>query len=1661
MVKKGKGKAETPPVDPPKTKDAGTKGKKGLKAGQAPPAEVLPPPAPPKPTVKQLIGGSSWTGKLPVNLLSEYCQKQKWDRPEYDTRKTPDGFSVWVTLSAKDTKTQQTVKLDPFKIPASHKHLLLRETAIEAKHAAATYALFRVCSMQNKHTVLPPDHKSLWKDFQSLKQQDVKDGKAWMYDADPFKTILERQESKAAAEKKRRELEETKAKAKEMPGAAGLVLMNKAGDGSGRSNMMRGWTEAPKVEMGRQTRVQLEALLRNGVSWNPHGVSMPPAQKDAVVAELSKLGFRRSHVLEAVEYCKDREETLEWLLIHVPEDDVPRWALPESYAAGVTIGATDLRREGAIKRLAQTGYSIELCTHTLDKCKGDEDKAAAMLQDILLSSTTAAAAAAAAATAADDQVDDFLDMGSPEEQWDDEVGSLESIHGENFVREGTSMVRIRLENVTNGQQGTVETFLQIRKAPSYPRHLILAIVAPLPSYIKLSIVRQALGYIEESLRDEPMKMFLVMDWIQNNINGIIENPGKLVDISAVSSAAAETEPRSILGHKRRRPAPGKAIKWVADPRSKEDWLRRQNSPAQKEMLSKRQRLPAWGVREDIIQVVEDNNVTIISGETGSGKSTQSMQFILDDLYSRGHGGCANIIVTQPRRISALGLADRVADERCSRVGEEVGYIIRGESRRSKDTRITFVTTGVLLRRLQTSGGRVEDVVASLADVSHVVIDEVHERSLDTDFLLNLLREVLKANKHMLKLILMSATLDAATFKHYFASEGLSVGTVEIAGRTFPVEEFYLDDVIRMTGFNSEKTGFEFITDEDMGKIIQKLGSRLNYNLLLEAVKAIDFELGYEKKTGGILIFLPGVGEINQACRYLRSISSLHVLPLHASLETREQKKVFASAPSGKRKVVVATNVAETSITIDDIVAVIDSGKVKETSFDPQNNMRKLEETWASRAACKQRRGRAGRVQEGRCYKLFTEKLEQQMAERPEPEIRRVPLEQLCLSVRAMGIRDVGWFLGRSPTAPAAPAIEGAMKLLRRMGALDGEELTAMGQQLAMLPADLRCGKLMVFGAIFGCLDDCVSMAAILSTKSPFISPQERREEAKAARMAFSDGHGDLLTDLQAFRHWSSMMDDCIPQRQVRSFCDENFMSFQTLSDIANTRTQYYSALAEMGIVAPSEAARETHASGPGNTQLLRALVAAAFTPQIARIQYPDKKFASSMSGAVELDPEARLIKFFNQDNGRVFVHPGSTLFGSQGFTGNATYMSYFSIISTSKVFIRDLTPFNAYTLLLFSGPIELDTLGRGLLVDGWLKLRGWARIGVLVARLREAQWPSWPPTDDPKALGGGDDVTGTRRVYDVVGGSHQQLYTSNHQQHQNIVHAMAHATDAEVEEALTAEELAQAAEPSARNACWYPLTHPRPIAELMAPKPKHRPAPASAHQAAGRSAYAGRMGLGEYLPRPETFPSSVVLYHDDDFVAIRDKFPKATIHTLLLPRSRAHNLQHPFDALDGDPAFLAAVRAGAARLKRLVAAELQRTLGRCSAADAARQAVLDGAAEPLGEDGALPPGRDWEAEVVCGVHAVPSMSHLHVHVLSRDMHSPAMRHRKHYNSFVTPFLVDLADFPLSADDPRRDTRTHGYLRRDLKCWRCGRNFGNQFQRLKEHLEEEFHAWKKQ
>ncbi|KAI7580528.1 ATP-dependent RNA helicase A, partial [Hortaea werneckii] len=542
--------------------------------------------------------------------------------------------------------------------------------------------------------------------------------------------------------------------------------------------------------MGVKTRRDVEGMIRGGAVWNVHDIHMSEEDRHDAVKRLAQIGFRPSHAEEATTICADFEECLEWLLIHLPEDDVPKWALPENYLAGVALVASDVQKDSKIKRLAEAGYSRDICSDVLESSNGDEDRAAFILQCRLLG----------------EKPMDSHDTPGCSETWEEEQATLEAIYGERYQRKDRNCI-IQLELQTTSNE---PISLRVRLSLDYPNEMpAIAVEASLPAYIKLSILRQCLLHAQQHFLGE-MMLFNILDWLEQEIPRIIEEPDKLQNLAG-ATATSNDPSKGGPGrtHKKPRSHP-RPIVWTKDTptsqRMQSEWLAKQNTADQQRMMQARQGLPAWRLRDAVVSSVRASQVTIISGETGSGKSTQSVQFVLDDLIKQGFAEQANIICTQPRRISALGLADRVADERCGKVGDEVGYTIRGESRQKAGlTRITFVTTGVLLRRLQTSGGSADDVVRSLADVSHVVIDEVHERSLDTDFLLVLLRDVLAKRKD-LKLILMSATLDADVFESYF-SRVSSVGRVEIEGRTHPVQDVYLDEIRQLVSYGS-------IEDED-------------------------------------------------------------------------------------------------------------------------------------------------------------------------------------------------------------------------------------------------------------------------------------------------------------------------------------------------------------------------------------------------------------------------------------------------------------------------------------------------------------------------------------------------------------------------------------------------------------------------------------------------------------------------------------------------------------------------------------------------------------------------------------------------------------------------------------------------------------------------------
>lgn len=473
------------------------------------------------------------------------------------------------------------------------------------------------------------------------------------------------------------------------------------------------------------------------------------------------------------------------------------------------------------------------------------------------------------------------------------------------------------------------------------------------------------------------------------------------------------------------------------------------------MMKTRQSLPAWSKSGDILSAIERSQVVVISGETGCGKSTQVPQFILDDYLTKlieaqnGNGQLkemrhVHIICTQPRRLSAIGVAERVASERVERIGSTVGYSIRLENKISAATRLTFCTTGILLRRLQSE--------PMLDSVSHIIVDEVHERSEESDFLLLILKELL-AKRRDLRVILMSATLNATLFSNYFGSAPV----LEIPGRTFPVEQLFVEDILERSGFVLEADSqycrrlnkneqqqlcdeLEYsdvkaanaappksIRDENLS-LADLYGRYSNYSRpvckslflmdpfkinpeLIEAILRyiVDVDASGWPAEGSILIFLPGLAEIQMIHDTLSDSSVFSpragkylIVPLHSTLTNEEQAMVFKRAPAGKRKIVLSTNIAETSVTIDDCVFVIDCGQMKEKRFDANRNMESLDLVWESRANALQRKGRAGRVMPGICIHLFTShRYHHHFIGQPVPEIQRVPLEQLLLRIKTL------------------------------------------------------------------------------------------------------------------------------------------------------------------------------------------------------------------------------------------------------------------------------------------------------------------------------------------------------------------------------------------------------------------------------------------------------------------------------------------------------------------------------------------------------------------------------------------------------------------------------------------------------------------------------------
>ncbi|MQL76686.1 hypothetical protein Taro_009101 [Colocasia esculenta] len=554
------------------------------------------------------------------------------------------------------------------------------------------------------------------------------------------------------------------------------------------------------------------------------------------------------------------------------------------------------------------------------------------------------------------------------------------------------------------------------------------------------------------------------------------------------------------------------------------WTGRPYSQRFFEILEKRKTLPVWQQKEEFLQVLRANQTLILVGETGSGKTTQIPQFVLelDELGKRPIVAC-----TQPRRVAAMSVSRRVAEEMDVTIGEEVGYSIRFEDCSSNKTILKYLTDGMLLREAMAD--------PLLERYKVIILDEAHERTLATDVLFGLLKEVLK-NRPDLKLVVMSATLEAEKFQGYFNVAPL----MKVPGRLHPVEIFYTQDPER------------------------------DY---LEAAIRTVVQIHMCEPPGDILVFLTGEEEIEDACRKLtKEVSNLgdqvgpvKVVPLYSTLPPAMQQKIFEPAPAPLtedgppgRKIVVSTNIAETSLTIDGIVYVIDPGFSKQKVYNPRIRVESLLVSPISKASAHQRSGRAGRTQPGKCFRLYTEKsFNNDLQPQTYPEILRSNLANTVLTLKKLGIDDLVHFDFMDPPAPET--LMRALELLNYLGALDDEgNLSKLGEIMSEFPLDPQMAKMLVVSPQFNCSNEILSISSMLSVPNCFLRPREAQKAADEAKSRFGHIDGDHLTLLNVYHAYKQNNED-------PSWCYENFINQRAMKAADNVRQQLVRIMARFNL----------------------------------------------------------------------------------------------------------------------------------------------------------------------------------------------------------------------------------------------------------------------------------------------------------------------------------------------------------------------------------------------------------------------------------------------------------------------------------------------------------------
>ncbi|XP_041351970.1 ATP-dependent RNA helicase TDRD9-like [Gigantopelta aegis] len=620
------------------------------------------------------------------------------------------------------------------------------------------------------------------------------------------------------------------------------------------------------------------------------------------------------------------------------------------------------------------------------------------------------------------------------------------------------------------------------------------------------------------------------------------------------------------------------------------------------------KLPITSFRDQVIATIESNQVTVIQGSTGSGKTTQVPQYILDH-YAQENKFC-NIVVTQPRRIAVTSICRRVCQERNWDLGTVCGYQIGMDSKRSEDTRILYCTTGVLREKLVHK--------KSMSEFTHVILDEVHERNQDSDFSLLIVRKLLRTVSRHVKVILMSATIESDLFANYFAlpvRDRLEPApVVSVEGRVFRVSEFYADDLSSLGEIPELHDSEPHLNDLAVDMAIRLIREFDNLEM---KEQGRDPDTGFSPVRGTVLCFLPGYGEIDDIFTKLRQHQRAHeltMIPLHSTVTSEEQMEVFRPAQPGKRKVILSTNIAESSITVPDIKYVIDFCLTKNLVCDPDTNFTQLQVEWASKANCTQRKGRAGRVSNGRVYFMVTRNFfENYLPDYGIPEMQRCPLEQLVLKAKLFNMGEPKAILGLALSPPNLDDIERTVLNLKEVGALstpkigydrnrhDGE-LTFIGRVLADLPVDIHVGKMLMLGHVFGLLEECLIIGAAMSLKNIFAKPFHGKLDAFRHKFGWAAySFSDSLAILYAYKIWDNKKKlgefRRSGQNQIK-WGKANFIQIRRINEVAELIKEMEQRLYKFNIQKPR--LRQDHRNmgrlTPEERLILKIVIGGAFYP---------------------------------------------------------------------------------------------------------------------------------------------------------------------------------------------------------------------------------------------------------------------------------------------------------------------------------------------------------------------------------------------------------------------------------------------------------------------------------